>query len=73
MSSNTSHHTVTANNRGPAVNVITWILNATAVLFVVARLATKLALNQHIQIDDGVLITSLVSDRSKNGHGYIFR
>lgn len=69
MSSNTSQPTVTPNNLGPAVNVITWFLNATAVLFTIARLMTKIALNQRIQIDDGLLITAMVRSHRKDGVG----
>ncbi|CAD6581439.1 MAG: hypothetical protein ASARMPREDX12_000463 [Alectoria sarmentosa] len=60
MSSNPTHPIVTANNFGPAVNVTTWFLGSTAVLFVIARLTTKVALAQRIRIDDGLLITALL-------------
>ena len=60
MSSTATQPIVTANNFGPVVNVITWFLGSTAVLFVIARLATKLVLAQSIRIDDGLLVTSLI-------------
>ena len=42
------------------MNVITWLLGSTAVLFVIARLTTKVVLAQRIRIDDGLLILALV-------------
>ena len=60
MSSTAAQPIVTADNFGPIVNVITWFLGSTAVLFVIARLATKLVLAQSIRIDDGLLVTSLI-------------
>ena len=65
MSSNPTQPIVTANNFGPAVNVTTWFLGSTAVLFVIARLTTKVALAQRIRIDDGLLITALVRLKGK--------
>ena len=72
MPSSTSQPMVAANNLGPLVNVITWFLNATAVLFVVARFTTKIALNQRIRIDDGLLITALVRSLKKEEVGATF-
>ena len=63
---------VTANNFGPVVNIVTWFLNATAVLFVVARFTTKIALNQRIRIDDGLLIIALVRSHRKDEVGVTF-
>lgn len=60
---------ITKNNLGPLVNIITWFLDATAVLFVVARLTTKVALNQRIRIDDGLLIISMVESRREFRYG----
>ena len=65
MSSNATHPLVTANNFGPAVNVVTWFAGSTAVLFVIARLATKVVLAQRIRIDDGLLVTSLVRRKER--------
>ena len=60
MSSIAAQPIVTANDFGPVVNVITWFLGSTTLLFVVARLATKLVLAQSIRLDDGLLVTSLI-------------
>ena len=60
MSLNATQPIVTARNFGPAVNVVTWFLGSTAVLFVITRLTTKVVLAQRIRIDDGLLITALV-------------
>ena len=60
MASNATQPIVTPNNYGPAVHVLTWFLGSTAVLFVIARLTTKVILAQRIRIDDGLLVISLV-------------
>ena len=54
----------TANDVGPAVSVITWFLGVAVVLFVVARLATKLYLAQSLGLDDSLIITATVSTMS---------
>ena len=51
----------TANDVGPAVNVVTWFLGVAFVLFVVARLTTKLYLAQSLGLDDLFIITATVS------------
>ena len=65
MSSNSTQPVVTSNNFGPAVNVITWFLGSTVVLFVIARLVTKIVLAQRIRIDDGFLMLALVRMKEK--------
>lgn len=54
----------TADNIGPAVNVITWLLGVAVVLFVVARLTTKVYLAQALGLDDSFIITAAVSTMS---------
>ena len=51
----------TADNVGPAVNVITWLLGVAVILFVVARLTTKVYLAQALGLDDSFIITAAVS------------
>lgn len=51
----------TADNVGPAVNVITWLLGVAVVLFVIARLTTKVYLAQALGLDDSFIITAAVS------------
>lgn len=60
MSSKDAQPIVTPNNYGPAVNVVTWFLGATTVLFVIARFTTKVALAQSIRVDDGLVFVALV-------------
>lgn len=49
----------TLDNLGPALNVVTWFLVATAVLAIVARVATKLILWK-LNWDDYVMFVALV-------------
>ena len=51
----------TTDNVGPAVNVFTWLLGVAVVLFVVARLTTKVYLAQALGLDDSFIITAAVS------------
>lgn len=73
MSSNQTF--ATANDAGPAVNVTTWFLGVAVVLFVIARLTTKIYLAQRLSLDDSFIITATVSTTLKchnkltdNGH-----
>lgn len=63
MSSNQTF--ATANNVGPAVNVTTWFLGVAVVLFVIARLTTKIYLAQRLSVEDFFIITAAVSTTQK--------
>lgn len=63
MSSNQTF--ATANDVGPAVNVTTWFLGVAVVLFVIARLTTKIYLPQRLSLDDFIIITATVSTTPK--------
>ena len=49
-----------AQNVGPFINVITWILLITSALAVLTRLVTKRALRRRIDIDDVFVVDALV-------------
>ncbi|KAF2268656.1 hypothetical protein CC78DRAFT_540516 [Lojkania enalia] len=50
-----------ADNLGPFLNVITWILLITSALAVLTRLVTKRALRRRIDVDDGFAVAALVT------------
>ena len=50
-----------ADDLGPFLNVITWILLITSALAVLTRLVTKRALQRRIDIDDAFVVAALVS------------
>lgn len=54
-----SSNQATIDNLGPALNVVTWFLVTTAVLAVVARVATKLILSK-LNWDDYITFVALV-------------
>ena len=63
----------TANDVGPAVSVITWFLGVAVVLFVVARLTTKIYLAQSLGLDDSLIITATVSTMSNYSKRHALR
>ncbi|KAF2475868.1 uncharacterized protein BDR25DRAFT_212428 [Lindgomyces ingoldianus] len=76
-----ARHPGSADDLGPFLNVITWVLLITSALAVLTRLVTKRALKRRIDVDDalvvGALITSIgsgvsVSFQTANGLGQDF-
>ena len=53
---------ITADNKTALVEIVTWIALTIAVLSVIARLITKLITIRRINLDDYLIITSLVRD-----------
>lgn len=51
---------ITPGNKSPLVEVVTWIMLTIAVLSVIARLTTKVITIRRINLDDYMIITSLV-------------
>lgn len=51
---------ITPENKSPLVEVVTWIMLTIAVLSVIARLTTKVITIRRINLDDYMIITSLV-------------
>ena len=55
-----THHIDTPDNHGPVVNVIIWFFLVANVLWVITRIATKLAISHSLATDDYLILTALV-------------
>jgi hypothetical protein len=50
-----------ALNHGPAINNIAWVLLVTSVLFILTRVMVKWAVSKKFEIEEVLIIMSLVS------------
>lgn len=57
---------VTADDRGPLVNVLAWFLVIVSCLTVFTRIATKWLVSHKINLDDAMILISLVSAEYSN-------
>lgn len=50
-----------ALNHGPAINNIAWVLLVTSALFILTRVVVKWAISKKFEIEEALIIMSLVS------------
>ena len=51
---------ITADNRGPLVNIATWITLVAMVLMTLTKVATKWVMTGRFQADDGLMVVAMV-------------
>ena len=51
-------------DRGPLVDISTWVITAIAIIVVVVRLYTRLFLKKSAGLDDLLMLLALVSDNA---------
>lgn len=61
MHSNGTWPSISPQNRGLIVNIVTWLLLVATALAVIIRTATKQAVSHGFGLDDFIIITALVS------------
>lgn len=52
---------VTADNRGPLVNIATWLTLVAMVIMTLTKVATKWTMAGRFQADDGLMVAAMVS------------
>ena len=55
-----SREAITADNYSPIVNIVTWILLASMVLAVCAKVAMKVIGRRTFNLDDSILVSAMV-------------
>ena len=56
---------ITADNRGPLVNIATWITLVAMVIMTLTKVATKWAMAGRLQADDGLMVAAMVGALNK--------
>ena len=60
---------VDGEHRGPLVNIASWFLLVTMILFVASKVVTKWRMVRRLQNDDYLFVTAMVSVKVSNSEG----